>query len=174
MSERGKGDDRTDDKVRAWTERMQRSVRGRAGGGGEYRRRPRSVAVCRRRHADFLHGGSGGRRFLRHQTLASLPVMRGCTRKSHAGGGRVPVSSTQVISGVDGVAKRGRGRRADGRNPWNGERGGAFTGTPVPTDGWMDAGAKIIEVPAADDPALISSNVCSPWTPLLQLSPTSE
>ena len=172
MSERGKGDERTDDKVRAWTERMHRSVRGRAGAVNTGAGRGPSPSAG---FATMFSCTVGGvRRFLRHPTLATLPVVRGGTRKSHAGGGRVPVSSTQVISGVDGVAKRGRGRRADGQTPWNGERGGAFTGTPVPTDGWLGAGAKRIEVPAADDPALISSNVCSPWTPLLQLSPTSE
>ena len=69
--------------------------------------------------------------------------------------------------------KSGRGRRADGRAPWNGERGAAFTGTPVPTNGLMGAGAKTMEVPAAENPALISSNVCSPWTPLLHYPHTS-
>ncbi len=122
MSERGKGDDRTDDKVRAWTERMQRSVRGRAGGGGAANtgagRGPSPSAGFATMIDDFLHGGSGGRRFLRHQTLASLPVMRGGTRKSHAGGGRVPVSSTQGISGVDGDEKTGPRAQGGATNPF--------------------------------------------------------
>ena len=143
-----------------------------ARGGGEYRRRPRSVAVCRLRNDVFLHGGRGPQ-------ISSAPNPRfapgGAWRhpKVARGGRRVPVSSTRVISGVDGVEKRGRGRRAERQTPWNGERGGAFTGTPVPTDVWMGAGAKIIEVPAAETPALVSSNVCSPWTPLLHYPHTS-
>ena len=65
---------------------------------------------------DFLHGGAGSADFF-GTNLATLPGVRGGTRKSHAGGGRVPVSSTHVISGVDGVEKTGPRAQGGRTNP---------------------------------------------------------